>query len=943
MRIFLTLLLAGLLINIISFAQSPGGIAGGNTIWLRADNGVTSSASVVSQWQEQSGANITGNFTVQPLNGTVNTQTGPTLIGAGINFNPYLRFDGNSNSLSSINLFPGTSIVGNSNLTVFQVFNLKGGIVWLKWETDQVGSIARLGFENAGGNIRFDYPKAVPATAGQNVGVTNVLNKHSLSTAYADATQSVNRLNGANNNTIAIPGPGDFSAATDKIVIGNENLINLPAQIDMAELAIYAVTLSASERNKIESYLAIKYGFTLDQAAVNGNDYTSSNGSVTWNRAANSGYANDITGIGRDDATALLQKQSKSINATSLVTLYNGAYAAGNFPILNSDNSNGFTIDASFLLIGDNGLPATAGPCFYNGKAQRMQRIWKASRLGTVGTVTIAIDQAAVPVTIRNIIVSDDPTFPAATTAIYPLATANGKLFASLTLNQNDYFSFVTDTITVTLTPTQPICSNPNSGSVSTTVTGGIGTYGYTWAPGGQVTSGISNVPGGAYAVTITQGACQASYPITLSAPGAPAAPSVNAVSICSGNTATLDILAPNAAYTYNWFSTASGGTALATGTSYTTPALTGNTTYYAEATNGTCVSTRTAVTVTITTVADPVVNSVTICSGATATLTVQNPVAGQTYNWFTTATGGTATGTGTSFTSPPLTSPTTYYAEASIGTCINTRVPVSVSLNIVVPPAATGDVVCPGNGGALAVLNPDQSLYTYTWYDAATGGTSIGSGIAITSPALTSTTTFYVAASDGTCSSIRTPVTVSLVPPLLTPVITSGNISQTSITFNWQPVPGASGYQVSVDGSPFSFPSSGPTGTTHILNNLQHSQTVTINVVALNTPGGCGNSNPGQAQATTFGDGFYMPGAFSPNGVNTTIKPMLPGGAQMVYFMIFNRWGQRVFSTRTNAEAWDGKWQGKEQPNGTYVWMCKYVFINGRIIDEKGTFLLLR
>ena len=321
-------------------AQSPGGIATNNTLWLRSDIGVTSTSNIVSQWQELSGATVTGNFTVQSLNGTTNTQTGPTVIDGAINFNPYLRFDGITNSLSSINSFPGTSLVSNNNITVFQVFNLKGGIVWLKWETDQVGSSGRLGFENAGGNIRFDFPKAVPASAGQNVGTINVLNQHSLSTVFADATSSVNRLNGADNNTIAIPGPGDFASVTDKIVLGNENLINLPAQIDIAEVIIYSTTLSAAERNKIESYLAIKYGFTLNQAAANNNDYTSANGTIIWNRAANAGYANDITGIGRDDASGLSQKQSRSVNSSSLITLYNGNYPGGIFPSLNASNSN---------------------------------------------------------------------------------------------------------------------------------------------------------------------------------------------------------------------------------------------------------------------------------------------------------------------------------------------------------------------------------------------------------------------------------------------------------------------------------------------------------------------------------------------------------------------------------------------------------------------------
>ncbi|MEY4586608.1 MAG: hypothetical protein RIT05_1026, partial [Bacteroidota bacterium] len=70
------------------FAQSPGGIPTNNKMWVSADNGVTTSGTTVTQWQEFSGAGVTGNFTVQPLTGTATIQSGPTFIPAGINFNP---------------------------------------------------------------------------------------------------------------------------------------------------------------------------------------------------------------------------------------------------------------------------------------------------------------------------------------------------------------------------------------------------------------------------------------------------------------------------------------------------------------------------------------------------------------------------------------------------------------------------------------------------------------------------------------------------------------------------------------------------------------------------------------------------------------------------------------------------------------------------------------
>jgi hypothetical protein len=487
MRCLLYLILACLFAFPAS-AQSPGGIAINNTMWLRSDVGLTTAGGIVSQWQELSGANVTGNFTVQSLTGTTNTQTGPALVDAGINFNPYIRFDGLTNSLSSIHLFPGTSLVSNSNVTVFQVINLKGGIVWLKWETDQVGATGRLGFENTAGNIRFDFPKAVPATAGQNIGNINVLNKHSLATSYADATMSVNRLDGANNTTLAIPGPGDFAAATDKIVIGNENLINLPAQVDIAEVIIYNTTLTVVQRNKIESYLAIKYGFTLDQAAANANDYTASDGTITWNRAANSAYSKDITGIGRDDASGLNQKQSKSINADALITLYNGdGYLSTGVSPTNAGNNHNFVDDNNFLLVGDNGASIDLGPCTFNG-AKRMQRIWKTSKKNGTNDfpIHISVDVGAIQASLDHLIVSTDPTFPEASTHSYPLAEASNKRYVELVLHDGEYFTFATDTLHVNMVGLTPACGAPSSGNVTTTITGDYAALTYLWSPSGQ-------------------------------------------------------------------------------------------------------------------------------------------------------------------------------------------------------------------------------------------------------------------------------------------------------------------------------------------------------------------------------------------------------------------------------------------------------------------------
>lgn len=102
-------------------------------------------------------------------------------------------------------------------------------------------------------------------------------------------------------------------------------------------------------------------------------------------------------------------------------------------------------------------------------------------------------------------------------------------------------------------------------------------------------------------------------------------------------------------------------------------------------------------------------------------------------------------------------------------------------------------------------------------------------------------------------------------------------------------------------------------------------------------------NSAPGNAVAKTELGGFYVPSAFTPNGdpYNEVMRPILPTSATLEYFIIYNRWGQKTFTTNIIGQGWNGKWKGKEQPAGVFVWICRYLYM-GATFDEKGSFILL-
>ena len=87
------------------------------------------------------------------------------------------------------------------------------------------------------------------------------------------------------------------------------------------------------------------------------------------------------------------------------------------------------------------------------------------------------------------------------------------------------------------------------------------------------------------------------------------------------------------------------------------------------------------------------------------------------------------------------------------------------------------------------------------------------------------------------------------------------------------------------------------------------------------------------------------IPNAFTPNGdtKNDIFKPTIFQQVKSFYFVVFNRYGQKLFETREYGQGWDGRLKGKAQPSGTYVYHIKYTNIFGVETVENGSVLLIR
>ena len=167
-----------------------------------------------------------------------------------------------------------------------------------------------------------------------------------------------------------------------------------------------------------------------------------------------------------------------------------------------------------------------------------------------------------------------------------------------------------------------------------------------------------------------------------------------------------------------------------------------------------------------------------TICSGSSTTLTVTggSKGIGATTEWFTGSCGGTPAGTGDGITVSPTTT-TTYYVRYT-GTCNTTdcaTVIVTVNTLSTAPTGVTGTTtICSGSSTTLTVNGGSKGTGAVTqWFTGSCGGTSAGTGDAITvSPG--STTTYYVRYS-GTCNTTTcasVTVTVNQPPTVNAPTV---------------------------------------------------------------------------------------------------------------------------------------------------------------------------
>jgi large repetitive protein len=208
--------------------------------------------------------------------------------------------------------------------------------------------------------------------------------------------------------------------------------------------------LANNQHDKIESYLALKYGIHKQ-----GGNYINSAGTVFWDSTVNAAWHNDVFGVGQDNASGLTQSQSNSAGTGS----GDGTGQGGKGNIILSNwsslaNNNFYMIghDANSLALVTTGLPAGSP-----AGLMRISRTWKTQVTGGgAGTVTLAFDATGVIRTddLNNVrmIIGDATGKFASATVVTPSVSGNMVTFANVSIPAGATFTFTVPS-TTTIAP----------------------------------------------------------------------------------------------------------------------------------------------------------------------------------------------------------------------------------------------------------------------------------------------------------------------------------------------------------------------------------------------------------------------------------------------------------------------------------------------------------
>ena len=435
------------------------------------------------------------------------------------------------------------------------------------------------------------------------------------------------------------------------------------------------------------------------------------------------------------------------------------------FLLLGSLLSVAFTPSASAQIMG----PATANTGANSTYTYSDDGIWPSQNWNIVNGDVVSQSQSGITYTVTVKWICNGTGVVNFRNGTGVIATKNVTVNCGLRPTPNTTFTYSNQcgstTITRTTNPsagmqwywqTDPAGTRTDLGSGTTLTVTTSGTYylrtlAYCcWSTNAQATS----------AVTVTT----------------PTPPTASGVTLCGPGVATLTATIGSNGTSVRWYSGDIQGnrTFQSEGLTFS-PTVSSSQTYYARTYNSTlgCESGETAVVVTVNTVpSNPTSASATpasLCGTGTVTLSATGAVAGQTYVWYTTSSGGSPTST-----SQTLSATATFYlalVNSSTG-CEGGRTSVTIPVNP--QPQAfsftgTGTYCASGPGLAVALSGSQTSVN----YQLVKNGTNTGTPLAGTGSALSwanqtgGTYTVVASNTNGSCATTMTGSAIITASPV--------------------------------------------------------------------------------------------------------------------------------------------------------------------------------
>ncbi|MFN6039563.1 MAG: gliding motility-associated C-terminal domain-containing protein, partial [Bacteroidota bacterium] len=88
----------------------------------------------------------------------------------------------------------------------------------------------------------------------------------------------------------------------------------------------------------------------------------------------------------------------------------------------------------------------------------------------------------------------------------------------------------------------------------------------------------------------------------------------------------------------------------------------------------------------------------------------------------------------------------------------------------------------------------------------------------------------------------------------------------------------------------------------------------------------------------------IFVPSAFSPNGdYNNDILKVRGNCLVSMTFIVYDRWGEKVFESNNPSIGWDGNFRDKTMDTGVFFYFLTAVTADGKSHELKGDVTLVR